>query len=284
MGGRKRTWEAISFEVVMTAIARLAQLELGAAGDDLLLVIEVVDEHLPQRLVPVEATLLQPGQHLRHGDLGHPGVLADLGPGEHLAAEQEVERFGRSDMSTVSLRLANVYGPRPDNTQFLTEDAPLLGSGIGQERNPDGSASKGHPAFKPHPMQGWTPDFIPKLTGDAVDMKLFDRVLTIAGPDAIRASASALAPTRRPEETAGGRGSNGTALNGGPRVMNTVPELPTITEISGVIAKDRFIRSLGNGSVPGEVLMLENTRFDPREEANDEGMARELARLHEIMP
>ena len=30
----------------------------------------------------------------------------------------------------------------------------------------------------------------------------------------------------------------------------------TITEISGVIAKDRFIRSLGNGSVPGEVLML----------------------------
>ncbi len=39
-----------------------------------------------------QATLLQPGQHLRHGDLGHAGVLADLGPGEHLAAEQEVER------------------------------------------------------------------------------------------------------------------------------------------------------------------------------------------------
>ncbi|NUZ08355.1 hypothetical protein [Piscinibacter koreensis] len=30
----------------------------------------------------------------------------------------------------------------------------------------------------------------------------------------------------------------------------------TITEISGVIAPDRFIRSLGNGSVPGEVLLL----------------------------
>ena len=28
-----------------------------------------------------------------------------------------------------------------------------------------------HPAFKPHPMQGWTPDFIPKLTGDAVDSR-----------------------------------------------------------------------------------------------------------------
>ncbi|HEX9439469.1 MAG TPA: phosphoglycerate kinase, partial [Roseiflexaceae bacterium] len=33
---------------------------------------------------------------------------------------------------------------------------------------------------------------------------------------------------------------------------------------------------------PGEVLMLENTRFDPREEANDESMSRELARLGDV--
>ncbi|HWQ13845.1 MAG TPA: phosphoglycerate kinase [Roseiflexaceae bacterium] len=33
---------------------------------------------------------------------------------------------------------------------------------------------------------------------------------------------------------------------------------------------------------PGEVLVLENTRFDPREEANDESMARELARLGDV--
>jgi phosphoglycerate kinase len=33
---------------------------------------------------------------------------------------------------------------------------------------------------------------------------------------------------------------------------------------------------------PGEVLLLENTRFDPREEANDESMARELARLGDV--
>ena len=34
---------------------------------------------------------------------------------------------------------------------------------------PDGSPAASHPAWKPHPMQGWSPDFIPKLTGDAVD-------------------------------------------------------------------------------------------------------------------
>ena len=37
-------------------------------------------------------------------------------------------------------------------------------------------------------MQGWTPDFIPKLTGDAVAMKLVDRILPVAGPDAMRCS------------------------------------------------------------------------------------------------
>jgi len=65
------------------------------------------------------------------------------------------------------------------------EDAQLLGSGVPQPLKPDGTPAAAHPGFKPHPMQGWTPDFIPKLTGDAVDMKLFDRVLPIPGPEAI---------------------------------------------------------------------------------------------------
>ena len=67
-------------------------------------------------------------------------------------------------------------------------DAPLLGSGVDQARNPDGTPSAPHPSFKPHPMQGWTPDFIPKLTGDAVDMKLVDRLFQIPNADALRCS------------------------------------------------------------------------------------------------
>ena len=67
-------------------------------------------------------------------------------------------------------------------------DAQLLGSGIEQERNSDGTPAAPHPTFKPHPMQGWTPDFIPKLTDDAVAMKIIDRIIPIPGPDAIRCS------------------------------------------------------------------------------------------------
>ena len=68
------------------------------------------------------------------------------------------------------------------------EDAQLLGSKVEQARKADGTPAAAHPSFKPHPMQGWTPDFIPKLTGDAVDMKLMDRLLPIQGPEAMRCS------------------------------------------------------------------------------------------------
>src|SRR5271170_3028741 len=79
---------------------------------------------------------------------------------------------------------------RPDTKIIVCEpqEAPLLGSGAAQQRNPDGSATTAHPAFKPHPMQGWTPDFIPKLTGDAVDMNVISRIIPIANADALRCS------------------------------------------------------------------------------------------------
>jgi cysteine synthase A len=68
------------------------------------------------------------------------------------------------------------------------EDAPMLSSGIPQERNPDGSAAAGHPAWKPHPQQGWSPDFIPKLAGDAVDSKTISQILRIPNAEAMRRS------------------------------------------------------------------------------------------------
>lgn len=52
---------------------------------------------------------------------------------------------------------------RPETKIVVCEpaEAPLLGSGIAQARKPDGTPAAPHPTFKPHPMQGWTPDFIP---------------------------------------------------------------------------------------------------------------------------
>ena len=79
---------------------------------------------------------------------------------------------------------------KPECKIILSEpaDAPMVTSKTPQERNKDGSPASRHPSWKPHPIQGWSPDFIPKLTGDAVDMKLVDRVITIAGPLAMQTS------------------------------------------------------------------------------------------------
>ena len=77
---------------------------------------------------------------------------------------------------------------RPDTQVVLVEpaDAPLVSSGTGQERNQDGSPAARHPAWKPHPIQGWSPDFIPKLVGDAVEARHVHRTITVAAADAMR--------------------------------------------------------------------------------------------------
>jgi cysteine synthase A len=63
--------------------------------------------------------------------------------------------------------VARVLAKEMPDTKIIVcepEDAQLIASGTEQARNPDGSPAAAHAAFKPHPMQGWTPDFIPKIT------------------------------------------------------------------------------------------------------------------------
>ncbi|HET9472410.1 MAG TPA: cysteine synthase A [Steroidobacteraceae bacterium] len=72
-----------------------------------------------------------------------------------------------------------IIAAEPDNSQ-------VLGSGIPQQRRPDGSPSASHPRFRPHLMQGWSPDFVSRLTEDAVTARLVDEILPVAGNDALR--------------------------------------------------------------------------------------------------
>jgi len=67
----------------------------------------------------------------------------------------------------------------PDNAQ-------LLGSGIPQARESDGSPSGSHPNFRPHLVQGWSPDFIPRLTEDAIAAGTVDQIIPIDGKKALQ--------------------------------------------------------------------------------------------------
>jgi len=77
---------------------------------------------------------------------------------------------------------------RPDTKIVLSEpaNAALLGSGHAQERTPEGNPASSHPAFEPHPIQGWTPDFIPLVLQEAVDKHYYDDLIPVAGADGIR--------------------------------------------------------------------------------------------------
>lgn len=90
-----------------------------------------------------------------------------------------------------------IKAKRPEVKLVLAEPeaAGLLASGIPTERNADGSAVGSHPAFKPHPIQGWTPDFIPKILEEGVKAQPYDEFIPVPGQAAIE-TAQALARTQ----------------------------------------------------------------------------------------
>ncbi len=75
----------------------------------------------------------------------------------------------------------------PNTKLILTEPdvAPLLESGIKQVRNDDGSAAKSHPSWNPHPIQGWTTDFIPLVLQETIDNEYYDELIPVSGDDGL---------------------------------------------------------------------------------------------------
>jgi cysteine synthase len=104
---------------------------------------------------------------------------------EHKTLDYWVSGFGTGGtLKGVSrgLKMANpdikVAVAEPDNSQ-------LLGSRIPQPKNLDGSISASHPNFRPHLMQGWSPDFISSLTEQCIAAGWVDEIIPVAGQDAL---------------------------------------------------------------------------------------------------
>ena len=90
--------------------------------------------------------------------------------------------------------VASVLKQASPDTQIIVcepDNSPILGSGIIPEPQSSGVVES-HPAFRPHVMQGWSPDFIPKLTHDAVAEHLIDKIIPVNGEASLN-NAKALA-------------------------------------------------------------------------------------------
>ena len=87
--------------------------------------------------------------------------------------------------------VARVLRKRSPHTRIIVaepDNAPVLASGLPQARNADGSPAGSHPSFRPHPIQGTTTDFIPKLVEDVVNAKLIDAIVGVDGALAMQRS------------------------------------------------------------------------------------------------
>jgi cysteine synthase A len=76
---------------------------------------------------------------------------------------------------------------RPETRIVLCEpaNAQLVGSGVAQSRGADSAPAASHPKWESHPIQGWTPDFIPYVLQEAIDSRYYDEVIPVAGADGI---------------------------------------------------------------------------------------------------
>ena len=74
---------------------------------------------------------------------------------------------------------------RPETKIILTEpaNAAMVSSGSAQDRTAEGVPTGSHAAWEPHPIQGWTPDFIPLVLQEAIDQKYYDEIVPVTGPE-----------------------------------------------------------------------------------------------------
>ncbi len=77
---------------------------------------------------------------------------------------------------------------RPDTKIILSEpaNAAIISSGYVNTRNDQHQPTESHPNFEPHPIQGWTPDFIPYVIQEAIDNSYYDELIPVAGADGVK--------------------------------------------------------------------------------------------------
>jgi cysteine synthase A len=118
--------------------------------------------------------------------------------------------------------VARVLKAKSPGTRIIAtepENSPILGSGIPQQYDADGMPAASHPLFRPHLMQGWSPDFISRLAQDVLDDGLVDHFIGVNGEESLR-----LAKALAQQEGIFCGISSGATFQGALQVAETAPE------------------------------------------------------------
>ena len=120
-----------------------------------------------------------------HADTTGAEIIEDFGAN---GLDYFVAGFGTGGTITGVSRRLRADSPATQIVAVEPENAMLLQGDHQQAYNADGSAAAAHPAWRPHPMQGWTPDFIPHVIQEALQSNRIDHYQPVAGSAGMKAS------------------------------------------------------------------------------------------------
>jgi cysteine synthase A len=166
----------------------------------------------------------------------------------------------------------------PETKMLLCEpsNAPVILSGVKTDYKDDGSITDvSHPVFRPHLMQGWTPDFVPRMVEHATEHKLYDELDHVSGDEAVQMS----------KDLARAEGIF-TGTSGGGVLAVALRKAKSLPAGSSVLAMlpdtgERYLSTPLFDDVPADMTPEEQALFDaapattafpqPLPEPNDEG-------------
>jgi cysteine synthase A len=96
-----------------------------------------------------------------------------------------VSGYGTGGTFSGVSRVLRKHSPKTKLIISEPENAQLIKSLKKQNRNSDGSPSSSHEEWNPHPIQGWTPDFIPLVLQESIDNNYFDENVPVSGDEGI---------------------------------------------------------------------------------------------------
>ncbi len=110
-------------------------------------------------------------------------IIADFAD---ISLDYWVTGFGTSGTLNGVSRVLREESPSTKIMVCEPDNAQILSSGIVQGRQADGSPSETHPHFHPHPLQGWTPDFVPLLADEVVEQQRIDGFIPTGAAEAMQ--------------------------------------------------------------------------------------------------
>jgi cysteine synthase A len=110
-------------------------------------------------------------------------ILADFPDG---ALDYFVSGFGTGGTLKGVARVLRSRSPGTRIVATEPDNSPMLASGIAQQLDAAGDPVASHPSFRPHLMQGWSPDFISKIAADVLADKLVDEIIGVNGAESLR--------------------------------------------------------------------------------------------------